>query len=237
MLLCNPFGEEAARAHRIYRVLAQQLERLGYAVLRFDYGGTGDSLGDSTDARVDDWLRDVAVAAEELLAASGAKKLVAVGLRLGGTLAALATSRGELRLRHLVLWDPVVDGAAYLRELASMHRSYMRQEMGAMEWQDRLQVSADGVPTEALGSPISSSLAAELGAIDLAAEELRTEHVTVIRTRDGLGRLRERLEGPTCRWIELPSSAAWNSDAALNATVVPMDIVQAVVARIEELSP
>jgi pimeloyl-ACP methyl ester carboxylesterase len=238
VLLCNPFGEEAARAHRIYRVLAQQLERLGYAVLRFDYGGTGDSLGEAADVRVDDWVRDVGVAAEELLRASGAKKLVAVGLRLGGTLAALATSRGELRLRHLVLWDPVVDGAAYLRELASMHRSYMRQEMGSMEWQDRLQVRADGVPTEALGSPISDALAAELAAIDLAAEELRTEHVTVIRTRDGLGRLRERLEGaPTCRWIELPSSAAWNSDAALNATVVPMDIVQAVVARIEELSP
>jgi len=239
VLLCNPFGEEAARAHRIYRVLATQLERLGYTVLRFDYGGTGDSMGEGEAVSVSSWLGDIGLAAEELRRV-GARKLVAVGLRLGGTLAALATTRGDLRLRHLVLWDPVVEGAAYLRELAAMHRSYMRQEMGAMDWKDRLQVREDGLPTEALGSPISAELARELGAIDLTAEPPRTEHVTVIRTRESapLTRLRERLpESPAVKWIELPASAAWNSDAALNATVVPMDIVQAVVSRIEELSP
>src|SRR3954464_11609473 len=47
VLLCNPFGEEASRAHRMFRVLATQLERAGYPALRFDYSGTGDSLGDS----------------------------------------------------------------------------------------------------------------------------------------------------------------------------------------------
>jgi len=41
VLLCNPFGEEASRSHRIYRVLATQLERAGFAALRFDYSGTG----------------------------------------------------------------------------------------------------------------------------------------------------------------------------------------------------
>lgn len=237
MLLCNPFGEEAARAHRIYRVLATQLERSGFAVLRFDYGGTGDSLGESAEVSVEGWLADVASAADELATASGAKKLVAVGLRLGGTLAALATSRGRLRLRHLVLWDPVVDGAGYLRELAAMHRSYMRQEMGALDWEDRLPVSLDGAPAEALGSPISAGLAAELRAIDLVVEELRTDHVTVVSTREpeALARLRARLGAAA--WIELPGSAAWNSDSALNSQVVPMDVVQAMVARIEELSP
>ena len=50
VLLCNPFGEEASRAHRTFRVLATQLERAGYASLRFDYSSTGDSQGDS------DWL-------------------------------------------------------------------------------------------------------------------------------------------------------------------------------------
>ena len=45
VLLCNPFGEEASRSHRTFRVLATQLERTGFSVLRFDYSGTGDSLG------------------------------------------------------------------------------------------------------------------------------------------------------------------------------------------------
>ncbi len=235
ILLCNPFGEEAARAHRIYRVLATQLERRGYAVLRFDYGSTGDSMGDGDEASVADWLADVELAARELTTASGARKLVAVGLRLGATLAALATSRGGLRLRHLVMWDPVVGGAGYLRELATMHRSYLQHELGAP-----VLASASGVPTEALGTPISRALAAELTAIDLAGEPVRTDHVTVISTRDpaAIAPLREGWGGsPSARWIELPASAAWNTDAALNASVVPMDVVQAMLERIEELSP
>ena len=237
VLLCNPFGEEAARAHRIYRVLATQLERSGFHALRFDYSGTGDSMGESEDGSIARWIGDVGIAGEQLLARSGAKKLVAIGLRLGGTLAALATSRGGLRPRHLVLWDPVVDGAAYLRELATLHRSYMRSEMGA-DWHDRLRVDAAGVPAEALGVPIGAALAAELGAIELSGEELRADHVTVIRTgRGGDAALVERLRRPSVHWIELPASEAWNSDAALNAAVVPMDAVQAIVARVEELSP
>lgn len=240
VLLCNPFGEEALRAHRIYRVLATQLERRGYAVMRFDYGGTGDSMGDSADVTVEGSIADVALAAAELRATSGAGKLVVIGLRLGATLAALATSRGGLRSRHLVMWDPVVDGSAYLSELAVMHRSYLREEMGEMDWQDRLRVSPEGVPAEALGTPISATFGAELGALDLAAYELRSDYVTVVATSDRgpIARLRQRLpDSPSARWLDVPSSAAWNSDAALNAAVVPMDVVQAVVARVEEVSP
>jgi pimeloyl-ACP methyl ester carboxylesterase len=238
VLLCNPFGEEASRAHRIYRVLATQLERSGYTVMRFDYGGTGDSMGDSDSGSVAGWLADVELAAEELRTAAATRKLVAVGLRLGGTLAALASARGALRLRHLVLWDPIVDGAAYLRELATAHRAYMRGELGEL-WQDRLRTTAGGAPSEALGTPISAALAAELGAIDLAAETPRSDHVTVINTTPSpaLDRLRQHLSPAAARWIDLPGSAVWNSDAALNASVVPMEIVQAVVTRVEELSP
>lgn len=240
VLLCNPFGEEAARAHRIYRVLATQLERSGFHVLRFDYGGTGDSMGESEDVTVASWIADVGTAAEQLLATSGARKLVAVGLRFGGTLAALATSRRGLRLRHLVMWDPVVDGGAYLRELAQLHRSYMKLEMGAADWHDRLVMTPDGIPSEALGTPISAVLARELGGIDLTTEELRTDHVTVIATGESAAaaRLRARLSAsPSAKWVDLPASEAWNSDAALNAAIVPMDVVSAIVARVEELSP
>jgi uncharacterized protein len=239
ILLCNPFGEEAARAHRTFRVMATQLERAGYAVMRFDYGGTGDSTGESDDVSIAGWIADVGAAAEHLQAASGAKRLVAIGLRLGATLAALATSRGDLRLRHLVMWDPIVDGAAYLRDLAVAHRAYMRSEMSTY-WEDRLDVSADGIPSEALGSPIRPAFAAEVRAIDLLGEELRTEHVTVIRTRptDGLARLHQQMaSAPAVKWIDMLESATWDSDVALNAAVVPMDIVQAVLARTEALSP
>ena len=140
-----------------------------------------------------------------------------------------------------MLWDPVVDGGAYLRELAALHGNYMRLEMGAADWRDRRGVNGDGMPAEALGTPISAAFAAELAAIDLSAEELRTDNVTLIRTgrTGGAGEAAamDRMKRSTVHWIDLPASESWNSDAALNAAIVPMDVVQAIVARVEELSP
>jgi hypothetical protein len=160
-----------------------------------------------------------------------------VGLRLGATIAMLASARGELRMRHLLLWDPVVDGAGYLRELVVQHRAYMREEIGPA-WQDRLQIAADGTPAEALGAPIGAALGSQIAAIDLGRTVAGADHVTVITTRmtPELERLRPQLPGST-RWLEMAESPAWNTDAALNAMTVPMDIVQAVIARIEEISP
>ncbi len=247
MLLVNPFGEEASRAHRIYRVLATQLERAGYATLRFDLSGTGDSSGEASAATIEQWLRDLSTASAELRRSSGAPRVAMVGLRFGATLAALATARGELRPRHLVLWDPVVSGAAYLRELAAQHRQYMKEEMGEAGWEDTLELDGEGFPTEALGVPLPEPLRRGIAAIDLVSETARSplasDLVTVISTvgaqRDAeLARWQQQLStSATARWMDKEGSAAWNSDAALNAATVPMDIVQAIVSRIEETIP
>lgn len=221
----------------MFRVLATQLERAGYAALRFDYSGTGDSLGDSQAATVDTWVGDVAIAADRLRSASGAARLAVVGLRFGATLATLAGARGDLRLRHLVLWDPIIDGAAYVRELAQQHRAYMREEAGD-GWVDRLQVGAGGMPAEAIGTPIGPTLGGQIAEIDLAVTLPAAEQITLITTRmtPELERLRPRLPA-WARWLEMADSPAWNADAALNAMTVPMDIVRAIVDRIEETCP
>lgn len=236
-MLCNPFGEEASRGHRTFRVLATQLERLGYSTLRFDYTGTGDSQGDSEDATVDSWLADIGEAAEHLRKTSGISRISLVGLRFGATLAALATARGVLKARHLVLWDPIVEGRAYLAELVAQHEAYMRDEIGPT-WTDRRGQRPDGSPMEALGAPISAALAAELAAIDLGTVTPAMDHCTVIQTRPAQGADRMRAHMPPgAQWIEMADDTAWNSDAALNAMVVPMEIVKTVIARIEKSSP
>ena len=221
----------------MFRVLATQLERAGYAALRFDYSGTGDSLGDSQAATIDAWVGDVAIAAERLKSASGAARLAVVGLRFGATLATLAGARGDLRLRHLVLWDPIVDGAAYIRELAQQHRVYMREEIGD-GWVDRLELAADGMPVEAIGTPVGQALGGQIAEIDLSVTLPAAEQLTVLTTRmtPELDRLRPRLPAWT-RLLEMADSPAWNADAALNAMTVPMDIVRAIVGRIEETCP
>jgi len=236
VLLCNPFGEEASRAHRTYRVLATQLERAGFYVLRFDYSGTGDSLGSGADCTLAAWTSDIETAAEKLRSVSGASRIALVGLRLGATLAMLASVRG-LRPRHLVMWDPIVDGGAYLRELVSQHRVYMREELGD-GWRDRLKNHPDGMPTEVFGAPVNAAMAVEFAALDLAAAPVTADNISVIATRASTegDRLRAKLP-PHARWIEMTENTTWNSDAALNAMIVPMDIVQAVVAHIEKSCP
>jgi uncharacterized protein len=201
VLLCNPVGEEASRSHRTFRVFATQLERAGFSTLRFDYTGTGDSLGSAADASIGAWISDIEIAAQRLREVSGAQRIAVVGLRFGASLAMLCAARGGLRPRHLLMWDPIVDGASYLRELVVQHQAYMRDEIGP-SWQDRTQRHADGTPTEAFGSPLSAALTAEIL--------------------------------PEANWIDLPESTAWNSDAALNAMVVPMEIVQTLIAQIEK---
>ena len=52
VLILNPLGQEAVRAHRLLRVLADRLARLGVHVLRFDFHGCGDSSSDDLDGEM-----------------------------------------------------------------------------------------------------------------------------------------------------------------------------------------
>jgi uncharacterized protein len=67
VLVCNPFGQEAVRSHRLFRVMAERLARSGRSVMRFDYFGTGDSAGDEDDADLDAWQHDILRAHAELV--------------------------------------------------------------------------------------------------------------------------------------------------------------------------
>jgi uncharacterized protein len=242
VLLCNPFGEEAARAHRLYRVMARKLEEAGYAAMRFDYSGTGDSSGDIADVGIEDWLQDIAAAAEQLRRESGVQRIVLVGLRLGGSCAALCVQRGLLRAAHVLLWDPVVDGAEYLRELGRAHRAYMQAELGRP---GAIAVGGEGTDdashlSEALGTPIDARLRSELSGIDLARDPPTTAMTTVLCTQrtPAMERLRTQwAEGPRMHWIDLDGSSGWNSDAALNSAVVPMNEMLALISRIETCHP
>ena len=48
-VFCHPFAEEKLWAHRVYVNFARYLAKHGWAVLRFDYAGYGDSDGGSSN--------------------------------------------------------------------------------------------------------------------------------------------------------------------------------------------
>jgi hypothetical protein len=116
VLLCAAPGHEWLRGYWCFRLLGEQLMRAGFHVFRFDYSGLGNSWGAFEQAGLDRWLADIGAAAQELADNAGLASVSAVGLRLGGTLACLALQNVD----HLLLWDPVLDGSAYVRQLRGM---------------------------------------------------------------------------------------------------------------------
>ena len=116
VVICPPHGYEALCSHRALRSLAELLARQGLATLRFDYHGTGDSLGSDDDSgRVAAWLDSIAAAVAALRRHSGVERVSVVGLRLGALLAAAAAARMP-DVAGLALLAPVPSGVAYLRE-------------------------------------------------------------------------------------------------------------------------
>lgn len=120
-VLCYPFLQEYFRSHRAFLRLAVLLAGRGWHVLRFDYSGCGDSYGDGP-RDPEAWAQDLQLAAGELRERGGRLSLALIGLRLGASLAASVAARVQ-PVDQLVLWDPVVDGPNYVREVVDFRHA------------------------------------------------------------------------------------------------------------------
>jgi uncharacterized protein len=172
VLLCYPGVQEYNAAHWAFRRLAALLARDGHHVLRFDYFGTGDSAGSSRDGTLSQWLDDIDMGANELRELSGARELSAIGMRLGGALAFLASAR-SLALKRLLLWEPVLFGRPYLHELELADAQRNLQLMHTSHTHDR-----DG---EVLGHVMPESLRRSIEELNLVDAPLpRCEELAVV---------------------------------------------------------
>lgn len=121
VIVCPPLGYEYTHSHRSIKHLAEFLANQGLVVFRFDYYGTGDSPGwDFDENRIDTWLANIATLVENVKQEYPSHLITLVGIRLGATLASLATRNNHID--HLVLWEPIVKGSAYARELMAIAR-------------------------------------------------------------------------------------------------------------------
>ncbi len=123
ILLCPSIGHEYMRLHRGFQMLAVELARLGYHVLRFDWTGFGDSEGTPAEVSLDIWRSNVKTAAQFLRAQSGCDTITLVGARLG---APLMLDAGLENIDKIVMLDPVCSGADYLNYLDELHQYAMR---------------------------------------------------------------------------------------------------------------
>lgn len=121
VVICPPLGREHLDTYRGLKLLAQRMCDDGFAVLRFDYRGTGDSTGAQGDeAAVDDYLVSIR-SAIDYLRSSGVTRVTLLGLRMGALLAATVAAAHH-ELAGLALWDPVVDGRKFLREQRVLYK-------------------------------------------------------------------------------------------------------------------
>ena len=175
VIICPPIGYEQLHSHRSLRHLADRLAHDAVPVLRFDWHGTGDSAGVDEDARrLAAWLANVRDAVQWMRQRLGCRQISLIGLRLGGSLAALTAA--DLEIDNLVLWAPVTKGRAYVREMKAISLT--------AETAPRIAPDADG-SIEAAGFVLSSETAADLSQIDLLRCNPQCRRVLLV-SRDDL---------------------------------------------------
>jgi pimeloyl-ACP methyl ester carboxylesterase len=194
VVVCPPFGWDEMASYRPRREWADALAQQGIATLRLDLPGTGDSYGYPTDhGRVDAWTGAIGEAAAWLRQETGCRRIVAIGIGVGGLLAYCATAQGAT-IDDFVLWGAPGRGRTFIREM----RTFARMEAG----QRAKGESDDELPPGWLsvgGYVITAETSAALEALDVS--ELRLPPVAgrhaLLLERDGISvdnRLLEALE-------------------------------------------
>lgn len=227
VLLCPPFGQEYMRAHRTFRQLALLLNKKGFAVLRFDYFGTGDSSGYIEEASTKEWLTNIELASTELKEMAKVEKIHCVGLRLGGLLACASTEK--LDIEKLVLWDTVISGEAYDKELQ------LEIEKDDEDYAFN-QIDQDGTlhfNGFAMTQKIRDDLQ-EINLCDMTPKAKKTLHITSQETNDASTLKQQWAEVDTYNYQLVHATGDWNYVDDFGGILLPQQVVQAVVNWIDK---
>lgn len=174
----HPFGEEMNKTRRPAALQARALASLGFAVLQMDLHGCGDSSGELRDATWDGWKNDLLRAKTWVENESG-KAASFWAVRLGALLA-LDLMQEIPDAQHLVLWQPVLNGGAYLTQLlrAQLASGMLGKSVaGPGVSEMKQQLLAGGASVEISGYDLTAGLAQALEPLDAGQMSLRPLHV------------------------------------------------------------
>ena len=222
-LLCHAWGGEHLVSYRAMRFLAGRLAASGFDVLRFDYFGAGDSGGETTDATLSGWRRDIVTAMDELLEMSQAQSAALVGLRLGATLAAQTAPGLPSAVRQIVLWDPIGSGPDYFAELSKRSGRLTRPGRAAVP-------ESIGTLDGLLVSPVFRSELQALALTALSSPENQSR--LIVETRNGVSRAtplsRAGATSAKTTVVESDSAPVWIDDGEREGAL-PVEVVSLIV--------
>lgn len=180
-VMCPPLLREYMRTHLALRELAISLTERGQHVLRFDFFGTGDSMGDLEDVSLTHWLEDIALALRQGRELSGCDRIRVLAVRASALLAGLSANACD-RVERWVFWDPVADGASYLTGLRQIQTALAARDtsLTPLDLQQSLH--------EYAGYRLSPSLVDRLGSLDGSAySNIPKQKLRVVKTRAEAG--------------------------------------------------
>ncbi len=128
-------------AHRLLLKAAREAARRGFAALRFDFRGRGDSEGATLDTTLVTMISDAVVAARELRDRAGVEALAFVG-DCSGCEVAIGAGPSTPGLRAMALWSaPFIGGERAAAESAkrrSVYGVYLRKLFSPQSWRKLL---------------------------------------------------------------------------------------------------
>ncbi|WP_438448758.1 alpha/beta hydrolase family protein [Gorillibacterium sp. sgz5001074] len=108
IVICHGFTGNRIGVDRLFVQAARSLSADGFLVVRFDYGGCGESTGDYGTGGMDRLVEETRSVLDYALRLEGVdlSRVTLLGHSLGGA-AAVLTAAADKRVKRLVLWAPV----------------------------------------------------------------------------------------------------------------------------------
>ncbi|MGH7495706.1 MAG: hypothetical protein ACREOO_25400 [bacterium] len=122
ILYCHAFGEEKNCSHAVIAKAARAFVRQGLPVMRFDFGGCGDSEGVLEEVTLEDWRNEIEEAITIFKAEAKVESVALWGLRHGAGLALLQAGKAQ-ETPFVILWHPVIEFKDYIHQ-------FLRQLVG-----------------------------------------------------------------------------------------------------------
>ena len=210
-VLVPPLLHELPRSRRFLVEVASELAAKGVPCLRFDFHGTGDSHGRGTELDFASMQRDLDLAVTALREQAGVTRVAVLAWR-GSALALPQWLDLAPGVDLVVLWEPILDGACWLRELMEGDASERDQRPPPRKGVPRLTDPADG---QLMGFPASSQLRGDLAQARTGPVLSRGSTPVWAVVRSDASDLALQVE----RVMLLPASApSFSTGAAMDAT-------------------
>ena len=225
VVLVPPLLHELPRSRRFLAEIATELAAMGLPCLRFDFHGSGDSAGEGDELDFASMRRDLDIAVAALRDRTGIRRLALLAWR-GSALALHDWAAQGGRADVVVLWEPIVDGDAWLQALIAGDAAERGLRPPPRAGVARLTDPADG---QLMGFPVSARMRADLAHARLHgnAPGERTPQWAIVRADAAA------LPFETARLLRLPANApGFGEAAAMDATFFLTPPVREVVGQL-----